>query len=243
MKSKTWLVFSVAAAVLSGLTIGCGNGAGKGNSVNNGVAGTCTIGTVYIAEYAGCYATAQCATSGPNYGYVPQIGQCRPGIATGGAVVPGVSGRHLWAGVMVQTNAALYRQLIKDAGVCGGGHWNAWSGRGCDQWDDYSVVNFEVYGSGVIPASGTGTIIATAESDYGQEFWVPLTYHGHVLPMNVNTGFGLEAMNYNTGYNKKVRFEGNVGSLLNGTTLVTSVRLRVLYQGQEVGYSDVTLRY
>ncbi|MGE0761667.1 MAG: hypothetical protein AB7N80_00170 [Bdellovibrionales bacterium] len=245
MKSKTWLILS-ALLMSASLVVACGESSKGSSAANNpGVASCTQAGQVYLAQYNMCYSNTNCTHLGPNYGWVPQLNQCVAGVIGGGGTggIPGVGNRHLWSGTIQFTGGGqgVYQQMMKDVGICGGGHLNSWSYLNCDQWNDRAEVAFEVMSNGTIPAYGY--VDVTSFNDYNAYLPYTFTYQGNVSPININTGFELQAMGYGTGYNKVFQAQGNVGALLVGSSLLQQYRLSLIYGGQEIGYATVFLRY
>ena len=158
-------------------------------------------------------------------------------------VNPGPYGTHLWVGNVIFTGGGqgVYQQLMKDRGICGGGHWYAWSGVNCEQWNDAAQVQLEITGNGILPTNGA--LYVTAFNDYNPYQYVIMNFPGRVDPINVNTAFAIQVLNTFEGYNKYLRAEGNVASLASSSAMLAQYKLVLSYNGQEIGYSTMNLYY
>lgn len=230
--------------------VACGSGS-KGNSAANnvGVQSCSLAGQVYIASYNGvtynsCYSSTSCTQYGINYGYIPQVG-CAPGVlGSGGGLPGGGTKRHLYGGD-IQLNAygqVVYRDLIKDQGICSSGKINGWNNLNCDQWDDRAHVDFEVMSDGTLPAYSY--VDVTAYSDNNTYYPYKFTFQGMATPINNNSAFAIQALGGpGYGYNKYFKLQGDVGALISGSFLINSFNATITYNGLPIGTALMVMAY
>lgn len=238
--NKSKLILSMIALSLSLFLTACGEGS-KSKSNGTVTANSCQTGQLWVSSYNGCFATAPCVQYGSNYAYVPAVNQCLPGTS---ASPGGSTGQtHLWTGTLVYTGGGqgVYQNLIKDAGVCGGGWLNSFSGYNCDQWNDYARIQLEVKSNGSMPAYTYVDIFASY--DYNSSISQLVTFEGTSQLTENSTKFVLQSLGTGTGYNKLFRATSNIGSLNVNGQLVPTVRLTFTYNGVEFGYSDLLLTF
>lgn len=229
-----------AALSMTGSLIAC-DGSGKMSGNNNPEpTGTCSAGSVYVAAYNGCYATAQCTSYGPNYGYVPQISQCLPGTA--GGVVTTTNYTKYWTGSLVILDYGKYRQLLKDYGLCDFMPFGNWLNLDCNTWDNQASFMFYLSGNS-LPSQGQATIVAYSSYSYYPTY---LPYRGTVSPTNSNKNIELRTQGVNYGYNKIFQAIGDISAVptpLTNMGSVQQIRFEIFYDGAKIGYSDTYLRW
>lgn len=235
------------ATVLLALSLSACDSGKSGGSGNNkgGTTNQCSAGQVWIAQYNGCFSTAQCPVppNPANSGYVPQVGQCIVGIPGGGTVPTGSA--RMWSGNMNILNWDVYQQLLKDQRICG---WPYNDGAyDCVYWQNYAAFQLDISANS-IAAAGTqtrATIIAYQSGYYGSIYrFVP--FNGQAVAAANNTTIEMQTTGSYAGYNdifKMIGIPPNNPVPYTDLKAITSMRVELLYKGTVFGYSDVTLRW
>jgi len=177
--------------------------------------------------------------SGGGANPVNPVGTCLPGTPC----VPGPVNPYnskSWTGNLVILDHGRLRAMLKDNGVCDYLPFGNFLNLDCNSWDNQASLQFELFGTSV-PAQSKATIISY--SQYGQAY---LPYSGTTYPTENNTKIELRTTGFGTGYNKIFQAIGTPTVTpvpLTSMGSVQQMRIEILYDGGQVGYSDVFLRW
>lgn len=237
MKRQIYALGIASLMIALSLTLAaCGGSKGGSGETKPAPASQCSAGQVWIAQYNGCYSTAQCPVppNPANSGWVPQVNQCIVGVP--GGVTPNPTGTyHYWSGNMFITDNGRYQDLLEQKGICGG-YPNWYS---CSYYDNGAAVGLAVTGNAV-PATGLPATVQFSS------YYFNFPINGVLYAADANTNYQMNSPIAYYGSGKIFRVVARPPTTpvnLTNIAAQTQMRLELWYDNGQFGYVDAYLRY